>query len=125
MSASETIPSVRTRRSSRSRSPRRDQSGPGVRVLETGAGTRAIVEVTCAKADNPLYRAFSVLRALGVQIVHAEVRAVRDRMIQRLYLQESDGRSLEPSRLTEALVALGRARPLRLSESAQMPSLCA
>jgi len=78
-----------------------------------------VVEVICPRADNPLYRAFSTLRALGVQIVHAEVRAVRDRMIQRLYLMESDGRTLEPSRLTEALSALGRARHLGLSGSFQ------
>jgi UTP:GlnB (protein PII) uridylyltransferase len=125
MAASESTQRVRTPRVSRSRSLQRDKSGAGVRLLETGTGTRAVVEVTCSKADNPLYRAFSALRALGVQIVHAEVRAVRDRMIQRLYLMESDGRSLEPNRLTEALVALGRARPLGLSEALPARSLCA
>jgi hypothetical protein len=89
----------------------------GVRILEAQKGSRSVVELSSPKADNPLYRAFRALRALGVQIVHAEVRAVSDRMIQRLYLMEGDGSSLEPSRLSEVLVALGRARHLGLAEN--------
>lgn len=88
----------------------------GVRVLEADKGNRSVVELSCPKADNPLYRAFRALRALGVQIVHAEVKAASDRMIQRLYLMENDGTSLGPSRLSEVLLALSRARPLGLSD---------
>jgi hypothetical protein len=79
-----------------------------------------VVELRCPKADNPLYRAFRALRALGVQIVHAEVRAVSDRMIQRLYLMENDGSSLGPSRLSEVLAALGP-RPMGLADRMQEP----
>jgi hypothetical protein len=88
----------------------------GVRVLQADKGNRSVVELSCPKADNPLYRAFRALRALGVQIVHAEVKAASDRMIQRLYLMEDDGSSLGPSRLSEVLLALSRARSLGLSD---------
>jgi UTP:GlnB (protein PII) uridylyltransferase len=126
MSASEATARASNRRRSKPRSLRREKSGAAIRLLERSADAHAVVEVTCPKTDNPLYRAFSALRALGVQIVHAEVRAVRDRMVQRLYLMESDGRSLAPNRLTEALVALGRARHLALSETTlRVPSFCA
>jgi hypothetical protein len=54
-----------------------------------------------------------------VQIVHAEVKAMSDRMVQRLYLIDSDGSSLGPSRLSEVLAALGRARPLGHSDRLQ------
>ncbi len=107
------------RRSSRTRSLVSDANAPGVRLLEADKTNRSVVELSSPKADNPLYRAFRALRALGVQIVHAEVRAASDRMVQRLYLMESDGRSLEPGRLTEVLVALGRARSLGLAERMQ------
>jgi hypothetical protein len=95
------------------------EGASGVRVVEADKGNRSVVELSSTKANNPLYRAFRALRALGVSIVHAEVRAASDRMVQRLYLMESDGRSLEPSRLTEVLVALDRARPLGLSDRLQ------
>ncbi|HEX4334997.1 MAG TPA: hypothetical protein VH062_03735 [Polyangiaceae bacterium] len=90
-----------------------------MRLVEADKSNRAIVEVSGPKADNPLYRAFRALHSLGVSIVHAEVRAVSDRMIQRLYLTESDGRTLEPGRLTEVLMALGRARPLGIADHLQ------
>jgi hypothetical protein len=89
---------------------------PGVRFVEDDKGNQAVVELSSPKADNPLYRAFSALRAVGVSIVHAEVRAASDRMVQRLYLMESDGRSLEPQRLIEVLAALGRGRGLGLAD---------
>ncbi len=107
----------RRRRISEARSRDNQEPLSGVRLLEAQKGSRSVVEVSSPKADNPLYRAFRALRALGVQIVHAEVRAVSDRMIQRLYLMEGDGSSLEPSRLSEVLVALGRARHLGLAEN--------
>ncbi|HVW26897.1 MAG TPA: hypothetical protein VHC69_16130 [Polyangiaceae bacterium] len=93
-----------------------EEHATGVRLLEAGKGNRSVVELSCPKADNPLYRAFSALRALGVQIVHAEVK-VSDRMVQRLYLMENDGSSLGPSRLSEVLVALSRARPLGIANA--------
>src|SRR5262249_1818054 len=129
MSASAVVtssaPQQPTSRRARRRTPRR--RGPGVRVLEATAGSKSVVEVTAPKADNPLYRAFRALRALGVQIVHAEVRAVSDGMIQRFHLLECDGRSLNPDRLSEVLVALssGSARPLRLSDRLARAPLCA
>jgi hypothetical protein len=107
----------------RRKAPRK--SGHAVRVVEAGSGARAVVEVKAPKANNPLYRAFRALRDLGVQIVHAEVSAVSDVMIQRFHLVEGDGRSLEPGRLSEVLIALSRARPLALSDSMQGATLCA
>ena len=107
----------RRRRISEARSRDLQEPLSGVRLLEAQKGSRSVIELSSPKADNPLYRAFRALRALGVQIVHAEVRAVSDRMIQRLYLMEGDGSSLEPSRLSEVMVALGRARHLGLAEN--------
>jgi hypothetical protein len=112
---------TRRRRIPGTHSRRGEDHADGVRVLRAGKDNRSVVELSCPKADNPLYRAFRALRALGVQIVHAEVWAVSDRMIQRLYLMEDDGSSLEPSRLSEVLAALGRARPVGLSDRFQKP----
>ena len=95
------------------------EQAAGVRLLECGNGKRSVVELSCPKADNPLYRAFRALRDLGVQIVHAEVKAVSDQMIQRLYLMENDGSALAPSRLSEVLLALSRARPAALADRLQ------
>ncbi len=81
--------------------------GEQVRLLEgTERERRCIVEVTCPAADNPLYRAYSVLRSLGVQIVHAEVRRSNDDMIQRLYLVENDGRALDSRRRKDVVFTL-------------------
>ena len=115
MAANATVTSTpqapRVNRRVRRKSARR--SGPAVRVVENAL--QAVVEVKAPKANNPLYRAFRALRDLGVQIVHAEVSAVSDVMIQRFHLVECDGRSLEPRRLSEVLAALSHARPLTLS----------
>lgn len=107
-----------SRRSARSR-------GHAVRVVEQGHAAGAVVEVKAPKANNPLYRAFQALRDLGVQIVHAEVSAMSDFTVQRFHLLESDGRSLEPGRLSEVLAALSRARPLALSDRMQGAAICA
>jgi hypothetical protein len=102
-----------------------DASESDVRLVEAGAGRRCVVEVSCSKADNPLYRAFRALRALDVQIIHAEVQAFSDRVVQRLHLAESDGGALDPRRLGEALAALGMARPLAFAQLGQAQPLCA
>jgi hypothetical protein len=93
--------------------------------VEQGHAAGAVIEVMAPKANNPLYRAFRALRDLGVQIVHAEVSAMSDFTVQRFHLLESDGRSLEPGRLSEVLAALSRARPLALSDRMQGAAICA
>jgi hypothetical protein len=121
MAASVNTMRTRRRRIPGTHSQRGEDHAESVRVLEADKGNRSVVELSCPKADNPLYRAFRALRALGVQIVHAEVKAVSDRMVQRLYLIESDGSSLGPSRLSEVLAALGRARPMGIADRLQEP----
>src|SRR5260221_5689123 len=106
-------PAQRTQRVSRRQAPRRGsreigvdaRREPTVRLLSSG-DSRSVVELTSPVANNPLYRAFRALRALGVQIVHAEVRALGGCMIQKLHLLECDGSALGTSRLSEVLVAL-------------------
>jgi len=90
--------------------------GAVVRLLEGGPGKRAVVEMTSPVADNPIYRVYRALRALGVQIMHTEVRAFAGRVVQQLYLVERDGRTLDERRISDVLEALRRSRSEALED---------
>jgi hypothetical protein len=88
-----------------------------VRLLEGGPGQRAVVEMTSPVANNPIYRAYRALRALRVQIMHTEVRAMTGRLVQKLHLAERDGRALDERRISDVLNALRKSRSGGLEES--------
>jgi len=88
-------------------------------------GDRSVIELKSSIADNPLYKSFRTIRGAGVDIVHAEVHAEQDGVIQRFYLVARDGGVLDRNRLSKVLATLRRAhlsprdvRALRLQGAA-------
>jgi hypothetical protein len=77
-----------------------------VRLVETGNGRGPVVELTSSLADNPIYRTYRSLRDLGVQVVHAEIRPVRDGVVQKLHLTLCDGSALDQRHLSDVLTTL-------------------
>jgi hypothetical protein len=81
----------------------------GVRVLEARRDGAFVVEVRASRAENPLHKAHRALSAIGVSVVHTEVRPGPDTFVQKLHLLEPDESSLSRSRLLAALRAIATA----------------
>jgi hypothetical protein len=81
----------------------------GVRVLEARRDGAYVVEVTVPRSENVLSKGFRALSAIGVRLVHTEVRVAPDSLVQRLHLLEPDDSSLSRRRLLAALRALATA----------------
>jgi hypothetical protein len=88
---------------------RRARPPRGVRVIDARNDGACVVEVRAPRADNPLSRAYRALAAIGVRLVHTEVRVAPDALVQRLHLLEPDDSPLSPRRLVMALAALAAA----------------
>lgn len=81
----------------------------GVRVLEARRDGAFVVEVTVPRSENVLAKGFRALSAIGVRLVHTEIRVAPDSLTQRLHLLEPDDSSLSRGRLLAALRALATA----------------
>ncbi len=88
-------------------------------VSEAGIARGLVVAVTGPSAENPVYRAFRALRAIGIQIAHARVRLERGAMVQVLQLTEANEGSLAPYRVPQVLAVLRDACGLPASSSAR------
>jgi len=102
------------------------QASVRVRELESalvaGAGSALglVVDVTSSSARNPVHRAFSALRAIGVQIAHARIRLEPGTTVQVLELREADDRILAAHRVPQVVAALRDAFGLPSRESAAL-----
>jgi hypothetical protein len=81
----------------------------GVRVLEARRDGAYVVEVTVPRSENVLAKGFRALSAIGVRLVHTEIRVTPHSLTQRLHLLEPDDSSLSRRRLLAALRALATA----------------
>jgi UTP:GlnB (protein PII) uridylyltransferase len=79
---------------------------PRIRVLDLRKDGSSVVELRTSLKRNPIWRVFRAISALGLQLVHTDIKPRSGNIVQRLYLLEGDGSALTSNRLSQALTAV-------------------